>query len=93
MNVGPDSTPVAVELVTAHSKAHRGIARISVIFPEHRESDTFSATVSNTPANMGTTDAVMESLTLQIRWERSGASSQMGTTTVHLKGDGTTTVL
>lgn len=94
VKVGPDSTQVTVELVTAHSGAHRGIATVSVIFPEHRESDTFSAAVSDTPANMGTTDAIMESLTLQIRWARDGATSdQMGTTTVHLKGDGTTTVL
>ncbi|HEX2209746.1 MAG TPA: hypothetical protein VHG93_18845 [Longimicrobium sp.] len=94
VKVGPDSTPVTVELVTAHSGAHRGISRIGVIFPEHRESDTFSAAVSDTPANMGTTEVIMESLTLQIRWARDGAASdQMGTTTVHLKGDGTTTVL
>lgn len=94
VKVGPDSMPITVELVTAHAGAHRGISRISVIFPEHPESDTFNAGVSDTPANMGTTEAIMESLTLQIRWARDGATSdQMGTTTVHLKGDGTTTVL
>lgn len=94
VKVGPDSTPVTVELVTSHAGAHRGISKIGVIFPEHMESDTFSAAVSDTPANMGTTEAIMASLTLQIHWARDGATSdQMGTTIVHLKGDGTTTVL
>jgi len=89
VTVGPDAVPVAVEWIPAHKGPHRGISRISVVFPAHRESETFHATVER-PVNRGTTDAVLESLTLHVQWTRNTMlRSQLATVSVQLMGDGT----
>jgi hypothetical protein len=94
VKLGADSAAVTVEWTPAHNGAHRGISRISVLFPEHRKGDTYQAAVPGTPANMGTREAILESLTLQVQWARDAATQdQAATALVHLKGDGTSSIL
>ena len=92
--VGTDSIPVTVRWIPAVSDGHRGISRITVDFPEHRAGDRLDAMVLGGPINMGTTAAILEALTLNVEWQRNGASrAQLATAQVVLKGDGSSTLL
>jgi hypothetical protein len=85
IKVGPDSLPVMVMWTPTHRDNHRAISRIDVAFPEHPDSDSLSASLSGGSTNHGTTDAILQGLTLLVRWHRDG---QFSNTIVHLTGDG-----
>lgn len=89
IKVGPDSLPVMVEWTPAHRESHRAISRINVAFPEHANSDSLSAQLSGGPINHGTRAAILEGLTLEVRWtSQTSRAAQLATTVVHLSGDG-----
>jgi hypothetical protein len=88
--LGSDS--VTVEWIPTHQGPHRSISSISVLVPEHPESDTYTAHIlPGTHVNMGAREARVEGITVRIlRTPRRGEPEIV---TIHVKGDGTSAIV